>query len=126
MDRRGLGKVLRVSDRELRDRIDFCDADANWLTRNSGRNPLVRNTAPQLNRLYRVAAAGRRPFPRTVSPGFTAPATGPTSRWLTTTARYCLSAVMDHVIDPVMGQDGLDGRSGDRCQMCAELCSRNR
>jgi hypothetical protein len=41
--------------------------------------------------------------------------TGPTSRWLTTTARYCLSAVVDHVIDPVMGQDGLHGRSGDRC-----------
>ena len=53
-------------------------------------------------------------------------ATEPTSRWLTTTARYCLSAVMDHVIDPVMGQDGLVGRSGDRCQMCAELCCRNR
>ena len=53
-------------------------------------------------------------------------ATEPTSRWLTTTARYCLSAVMDHVIDPVMGQDGLVGRSGDRYQMCAELCSRNR
>jgi molybdate transport repressor ModE-like protein len=52
--------------------------------------------------------------------------TGPTSRWLTTTARYCLSAVMDHVIDPVMGQDGLDGRSGDGYQMCAELCCRKR
>src|SRR6185503_4665366 len=34
------------------------------VARNSGRNPLVRNTAPQLHRLYRVAAAGRRPFPR--------------------------------------------------------------
>ena len=54
------------------------------------------------------------------------PAAGPTSRWLTTTARYCLSAVVDHVIDPVMGQDGLHGRSGDRNQMCAESCCRNR
>src|SRR5262245_4243215 len=32
-------------------------------------------------------------------------ATGATSRWLATTARYCRSAVMDQVIDPVMGQD---------------------
>ncbi len=47
-------------------------------------------------------------------------------RWLTTTARYCLSAVMDHVIDPAMGQAGLHGRSRERCQMCAELCCGNR